>query len=481
MSVEEPHSEDTTSGFGRGVLLLALANGLYVVLGYGSTAALAHMLRPAEFGGYGVVLSWITILTALLVKGIATSTAREMASSHVDAPTAWRAGAGLGMRLAIALAIVGAAISPLASRWFGSGDLALQFAIGALGALTFGVNAVLLAWPTGTRDYARQALTQAAYAVARLALTLGGAAVWGIDGAVVGYVLAPLVAAAPLVARHPAASVELGPVRRRMLANVVPVALASVAVTGFFVVDVFAMSGVLGGSSHAVGVYVAYGTLAHVPFFLLQATSIAMVPAIVAAQGAGARAHAIRRTLTDTVVLLAGPTLVLVTAGDASARVVFGSAYRVDDLVVAPLALATAAVTMISGLIAVDVAIGRVRGALALAGLGIGGVAVAAWLAARGGALHAERDVAWAVLAVTVVSVLAAAWHASHRHGARLDASRALRGGLVGAVACLPPLLCHDDVLRMLVGVACGIAWVAAVLRLGLIDIGRAASSPADI
>ncbi|MBC7460021.1 MAG: oligosaccharide flippase family protein [Thermoleophilia bacterium] len=481
MVASEPQHEDTTSGFGRGVLLLALANGLYVVLGYGSTTILARMLSPSDFGGYGVVLSWITILTALLVKGIATSTARAMAGSDVDTATAWRAGAGLGVRLAIGLAVLGVAVSPFASRWFGAGDLATQFAIGALGALSFGVNAVLLAWPTGVRDYARQSLTQAAYAVARLGLTVGGAAVWGIDGAVVGYVLAPLVASAPLLTRHPAAAEPVGPVRRRMLKHVVPVALASVAVTGYFVVDVFAMSGVLGGASHQVGVYVAYGTLAHVPFFLLQATSIAMVPAIVAARGAQARAQSIRRTLTDTLVLLAGPTCILVAAGDAAARLVFGSAYRIDDLVVAPLALATAAITVVSALLAVDVAIGRVRGALAIGGCGVAATALVAWLAARASAGHAERDVAWAVLGVSVVVMLALTWHAMRRHGATIEVGRAVCGIALGLIVAVPPLLVPGDAARMLVAVACGGAWIGLVLRLGLIDARRAATAPADI
>lgn len=481
MVVSPAHHEDSTSGFGRGVLLLALANGLYVVLGYGSTTLLARMLSPADFGGYGVVLSWITVLTALLVKGIATSTAREMASTATDMATAWRAGAQLGIRLAIGLAVLGAALSPLAAQWFGSSDLAAQFAIGSLGALSFGVNAVLLAWPTGARDYARQSLTQAAYAVARLALTVGGAAVWGIDGAIVGYVLAPLVASAPVVMRHPVARGDIADVRRRMRAHVLPVALASIAVTGYFVVDVFAMSGVLGGASREVGTYVAYGTLAHVPFFLLQATSIAMVPAIVAARGDEARREAIRRTLGDTLVLLAGPTALLATAGDAAARIVFGSEYRIDDLVVAPLALATAAITYVSGLVAVDVAIGRVRGALVLSGVGVAATALAAWLAARASDGHAERDVAWAVFAVATLVLAALQMHASRRHGARIDLGRAARGVGLGVVAAVPPLFVSGDSARLAVGAACGIVWIALVLKLGLVDIRRATTQPADV
>lgn len=465
-------ADSTTSGFGRGILLLASANGVYVLAGYLSTTLLARLLDPAAFGSFGLVMGWITLLTALLVKGLGTSIAREVAAGVVEPATAWRAGAGAGLRLGVALAVVGVAVSPAVARLFDSPEHVEQYVIGALGAITFGANAVLLAWPTGTRDYARQALTQGVYAIARLVLVLAGGAYAGLGGAVVGYVLAPLVACVPLLVRHPAATGAVAAARSRILSATVPVALTSLAVTSYFVVDVFALGAVTEGGSSAVGVYVAYGTIAHVPFFLLQATSVAMVPAISGAADA-ARSLAVRRTLSDSLVLLAGPTLLLAVAGDAAARLVFGAEYHIDQVLVAPLAVATAAVTVMAALVAVDVAHGQLRMALAICGGGAAALAVACVLAGAGGGTVAAARVAWATLGVCVLAagVLAIATRA--RRGRLIDGRRVGAGVMLAAVWSLPVLLVDHDLARVALAAACGAGWIFSATRARLIDLRR--------
>ena len=472
---------DTSSGFGRGALQLAASNAVYVLAAYVTTTGLARVLEPSAFGGFGVVMSWITVLTALLVKGLATSVARQMAdaSDAGDVATIWRAGRSLAIGSSTLLACIGVALAPVVARVVDAPDLTAELAIGALGALTFGTNAALLAWPIGLRRYGRQAVAQLAYACARLALVLGGGIAFGLEGAVVGYVLAPLVSSLSVVARVPRATsrAELRRHRAVMLRMLAPVSLVSIAITAYFVVDVFALSAAVGGSAHQVGVYVAYGTLAHVPFFLLQATSVAMVPAIVAARDHAVRLAAIRRTLTDTIVLLAGPTLLLVTAGDASARVVFGSDYDTTGLVVAPLAIATAAVTWMAGLVAVDVALDRMRGSLAVTGAGVVLVAASCWFAAdRADAAATASAAAWAAAASTVLAVLVLAVRARVRIGAIIEGSRALRG-LVAMLAAAGPLVAPSDRWALAMAIACAIAWLVAVLRLRIVDVRRAAPS----
>ena len=139
-------------GFGRGMVLLAAANAAYIVTAYVVTMVTARLLDPAEFGAFGVLMGWITLLTALLVKGLATSVTREMASGDsAQQARAWRAGAGVGARLSAGLAVVGVAAAPLLVLLLGDGGAgsmaggATLDAIAALGALTFGVNAVIIA------------------------------------------------------------------------------------------------------------------------------------------------------------------------------------------------------------------------------------------------------------------------------------------------------------------------------------------------
>lgn len=466
---------DTTRGFARGMLLLALANAAYVVTAYVVTTVTARVLGPGDFGAFGVVMAWITVLTALLVKGLSTTISREMARGTVDQATAWRAGRSLGVRLSVGLAVLGVAGSPLFAAAFGAQGLDEQFMIGALGALTFGTNAVLLAWPTGQRDYRRQAIAQVAYAVARVALVVGGAVAFGLEGAVVGYVLAPLVSSLSILARVPAATASIAAVRATMLPSILPLALTSIAVSAWFVIDVFAVSAVFGERSTQLGAYVAFGTIAHVPFFLLQATSVAMVPALAAAIDGDARRTAIRRTMTDTIVLVAAPVFVLMTAGDAAARAVFGAAFHVDGLVTAPLALATGAVTVLAALVAVDAAIGRLRAALVVNAFGLA-VLVLACLRI-GEDEQSVTAVAWGVAAVSCGATVVLASLVRASHGALLDVRRASAGLAVGAVAALPPLVFQDDIARTVVAGASGIAWLAIIVRFRLVDVTRRDSS----
>jgi O-antigen/teichoic acid export membrane protein len=470
---------DTTDGFGRGMLLLALANAAYVVTAYVVTTVTARVLGPGDFGDFGVVMAWITVLTALLVKGVSTVTNREMAAGVVDEATAWRAGRGLGLRLAVGLALIGAASSSLVANAVGVPGLADQFAIGALGALTFGINAVLLAWPTGRRDYPRQAIAQVAYALARVLLVVGGALAFGLVGAVIGYVLAPLLSATTIIARVPAALEPLEPVFVRMRRAVVPLSLASIAISAWFVVDVFAVSATMGEGSAELGAYVAFGTIAHVPFFLLQATSVAIVPALAGLAVGAAQRAAIRRTLTDTIVLLAGPTLLLATAGDAAARTVFGEAFAVGGLVAAPLALATAAVTILSVLVAVSVAVGRLGPALIVNGVGI--IALAGACLAVGSVPGAgASQIAWVVAPVSWAAAVALGLHVLIRHRALLTWMRAATGMTVAAIAAVPPLLVDGDVARTLLAGVCAVAWLVAVLRLRLVDLRRSTTPVGD-
>ena len=57
---------DIAGGYGRGMLLLAFANAVYIASAYAITMVVARMLEPSDFGVYGIITGWVSILTALL-------------------------------------------------------------------------------------------------------------------------------------------------------------------------------------------------------------------------------------------------------------------------------------------------------------------------------------------------------------------------------------------------------------------------------
>jgi hypothetical protein len=151
---------------------------------------------------------------------------------------------------------------------------------------------------------------------------------------------------------------------------------------------------------------------------------------------------------------------------------VFGGEFEVDGLVAAPLAIATGAVTIIAGLVAVNAAVGHLRFAIVANVLGIAALA-AACLVVGGRDGAGASTVAWAVVPVSVATMLVLGAEVLARHGGLVEWGRSGGGLVVGALAALPPLLVADDLVRTVVAGVCGVAWLVVVVRSGLVDASR--------
>jgi O-antigen/teichoic acid export membrane protein len=181
-------------------------------------------------------------------------------------------------------------------------------------------------------------------------------------------------------------------------------------VAALLTVDLLAFKRV--GTASDVGRYAAAAAIAHVPFFLLRSAPLVLMPAVAAAAAAShssghglsepVRAE-IRRGVGDSVVLLALPTALLVVLGDRALETVFGASFGVSGLLVAPLTLATAAITLFSVLVAVETAIGTLRIALVTGTVGVTLVAVAATIGGEGSDVSRA---AWAVAAAATFTLL---------------------------------------------------------------------------
>jgi O-antigen/teichoic acid export membrane protein len=403
------------------MVLLTVTSGLYIATGYAITVWLAHHLSPGDFGRYGVAAAIITLVNIAVARGVPVAATRAIASDpDTAAHTMAVARRAMGPVVLAAAALAAVAAYPLAVA-LGDRRIWIPLLIGAAAALSYAVQALSLAWFTGMRRYARQAVAQAWYAIARLVTIIVGGALAGLTGAIAGFVLAPAIAA---LATLPGLGAESANSRgshaepsgaartaRAMLRASAPLVGVAALISALLTVDLLAFKRV--GTAGDVGRYAAAATIAHVPFFLLRSAPIVVMPAVAAANAAApgrrrsARSPAVQqeieRGVGDTIVMLALPTALLVALGDRAVEVVFGASYAVDGLVVAPLALATAAITLYTVLVAVETALGTLRVALAAGVLGLVLVATAAAVGGQGS--NASRA-AWAVAIAATLTFL---------------------------------------------------------------------------
>lgn len=404
----------------RGMVLLTVSSGLFIVSGYATTIWLAHHLGPGDYGRYGVVMAIITLVSIAVGRGVPVAASRAIAGGAGSAEETVQIAARATFLLAVALsALIALAAVPLAAI-LGDKELRVPLLVGAAAAFTYGLQALSLAWFNGLHRYGRQAVAQAWYAVSRVGTIIAGGSVAGLTGAIVGSVLAPAVAALATLdglrirrtrsspGRGPRSGAEGAVTPRGLLRASLPLIGVAALVSALLTFDLLAFKRV--GTAGDTGRYAAAATIAHVPFFLLRSAQLVVMPAVAAAFAAAglARSPSVRAEIShgvgDAIVILALPTALLIALGDRLLEIVFGPSYVVEGLVVAPLTLATAAITMFAVLVAVDTALGTLRTALATGLLGLVLVAAAALVGGQGS--NVSRA-AWAVaVAATATFVL---------------------------------------------------------------------------
>lgn len=440
----------------RGMLLLTVTSGLFIVSGYAITVWLAHHLGPTDFGRYSVVVAITTLVNIVVARGVPVAATRAIAADPEAADQTMAAATRATLPLSVATAVVAAAAAfPLAAA-LGDDDLVLPLLVGAGAALTYGLQALLLAWFTGMHRYGRQAFAQSWYALSRLVTIIGGGFLAGVAGAIAGFVIAPAIGALATLrklggrrAGSPSANTSgrPAPTPQALLRTSAPLVGVAALVAALLSVDLLAFKRV--GTATDAGRYAAAAAIAHVPFFLLRSAPLVVMPAVAAALAGASTAPdrrlpeavraSIRRGVGDAVVLLALPTALIVALGDRALELVFGTSYAVDGLLVAPLALATASITLYSVLVAVETALGTLRMALATGAVGLALVAAAAAVGGQGS--NASRA-AWGVAVAATLTFLVHAAFVWARAGAfvpaRAVAATALAVG-VGAVTLATP------------------------------------------
>jgi O-antigen/teichoic acid export membrane protein len=471
----------------RGMLLLTVSNALYIASGYAITVWLARHLGPRDFGRYGVVTAIVTLVGIAVTRGVPVAATRAIAEQPGDSRRTMITAARVTVPLVLAVGVLAAAAAvPIASA-LGDERLRVPLVVGAGAAVTYALQALPMAWFTGMHRYGWQAFAQAWYAVSRLVAIIAGGLLAGLSGAIGGFVLAPAVAALATVGVLGALRRDTLPPRERsssrkspavtgraLLSASVPLVGIAALVSVLLTIDILAFKRVADDSD--VGRYLAAATIAHVPFFLLRSAPIVLMPAVAAAaaattgidqRGALVR-NEVRSGIADAIVLLALPTAFLVTLGDRALEILFSDRYGVDGLVVAPLALATAAITLFTVLVAVEIALGTLRVALAT---GLAGSAAVAAAAAIGGQGSNPSRAAWAVALAATATLLVHSVSLRARIGPFV-AGRALAAvavaGVVGALALATPA----GTWWLAVSATAGcVAYAAVVLRAGLIRL----------
>lgn len=287
-----------TSSAHKGTLLLTAAQLWHALSGYAVFITGAWILGREDYDAFVLVAWTMTTLEIFVVDGVPRAvswwTARVPEAAAGIARRGFFLTFGIGAILGGALAL----LAPLVAEVWREPALVPAIRLSALDFAAFAGFAVLAQSVNGLRRYKLQAGVWFLYSTIKVVAIIGFLRLgWGIEGAILGYVVASaagsLVAAALTTPRITLYRGRDMPDVRHLLGFGAPVASFSLGLMALVNVDLWAAKRVAGNGGDA-GDYAGASMLARVLFFVFKAFGDALFPAVTDALARGDRAEARR-------------------------------------------------------------------------------------------------------------------------------------------------------------------------------------------
>ena len=331
--------------FNQALAWLTLSEIVFNLAGYIIHAALGRILGPADYGRYGIVVTLTTMIIMLIGNGIPTAMSKYLSEIIESAPGKIlgikRQARRLQMIVMSVVTVIFFLAAPLISWALRDPSLTPLFQLSSLIIPAFAAASFYFFYYTGLHFFRLQAFLKTVRALARIVFIIGFAYFFGTEGAVSGYIAAPLtVFAIALLAdifythkffpATKAAGVKTELFSARTLLQYAwPLTLFLLFYEFILTLDLYFVKSLL-GSDYLTGIYNAAITVGRIPYYLFYALTIILLPAI--SKTSAERNHAesqalVNKSLRLLLLLLVPMVTLLVAYAPAALAFFYGPQY----------------------------------------------------------------------------------------------------------------------------------------------------------
>lgn len=367
---------------GRGAIFIGFAKAYFMVSGLLQRILLTRVVGVADFGDFAVVNNFISIVNNTVVQATIQAVSKFTAEDDARAGAVQRAGVRMQLVLGVFLALALFFGAPAVADLWHAPRCTLYFRIAAFIPLIYCLYTVFVGSANGLRRFRTQASFDVGFSTAKTVLLLGGAVLWKVAGAFIGFVAAALVilVVAARAMRLPATGAfPVSRLVRYMLGVVTYGLLINLALNydglllrrfavGAPGVDALAAAAVAGN-------YEALRTFALLPYQTLLVVTFVIFPLVSRATFAEDR-EATRTYVTQTMryalILAAAMGIVLAARPAALFGVIYKPEYRAGAPALPILAGGQCCLALLAVACAILNAAGRTRASVALMLLTLG-------------------------------------------------------------------------------------------------------------
>lgn len=281
--------------FSSALLWLTVSEVVFNLAAYVVHAVAGRILGPADYGRYGLVVTLTTMVIVLIGNGIPTTMSKYVSEvlekDPKNIPAIKKKAALLQTALIGGITVLFFLLAPVIAWALRDPSLTPLFRLSALIIPAFAAASFYHHYLTGLHLFKLQAIVKIIRSFARVGFIATAAILFGLNGAVGGYILAPLFTFGAAIA------IDEFYVKRRLgfghkndgndfhfpaktiLAYAGPLTLFLVFYELLLTIDLYFVKALL-QDDHLTGLYNAAITVGRIPYYLFAALAMIMLPAI---------------------------------------------------------------------------------------------------------------------------------------------------------------------------------------------------------
>lgn len=281
--------------FSRSLVWLTASEIAFNVAAYVVHSVVGRVLGPADYGRYGLVVTFTTMIIVLIGNGIPTAMSKYL--SEVLEANPERIAAIKRQTMLLQTVLIGAVTavfflaSPLIATLLHDETLTPLFRMSSLVIPAFAAASFYHYYLIGLHLFRLQAIVKIIRSFARVGCIALAALYFGLDGAVAGYILAPLLtflAVAVIDEFYIKRRLRLGEraigleyqfPAKTLLAYAGPLTLFLIFYELILTIDLYFVKALL-QDDHLTGLYNAAITVGRIPYYLFAALAMILLPAI---------------------------------------------------------------------------------------------------------------------------------------------------------------------------------------------------------
>ena len=281
--------------FSRSLVWLTVSEIAFNVAAYVVHSVVGRVLGPADYGRYGLVVTFTTMIIVLIGNGIPTAMSKYL--SEVLEANPERIAAIKRQTMLLQTVLIGAVTavfflaSPLIAALLHDETLTPLFRMSSLVIPAFAAASFYHYYLIGLHLFRLQAIVKIIRSFARVGCIALAALYFGLDGAIAGYILAPLLtflAVAVIDELYIKRRLRLGEraigaeyrfPAKTLLAYAGPLTLFLIFYELILTIDLYFVKALL-QDDHLTGLYNAAITVGRIPYYLFAALAMILLPAI---------------------------------------------------------------------------------------------------------------------------------------------------------------------------------------------------------